>query len=232
MGGCFAFPIDENPSRTNISQVSASTSIKDRTNISQVSSIKDRTNISQVSSIKDRTNISQVSASTSIRDIHITDQDEMLLDYIMSINKFIRTRSRFNSSDPYNYQIDIAQVIHATNEDCPPFINQGDRKQFILACGHFKNAGNGKIAVAHLTPMRKGKKGKYYGKYMCNCGRQWSSAHSWRDKYQKCQSCESPTYPYEQENLKVDYNSQGNQPHDMRRCEKCIELGTECWYSV
>ena len=60
------------------------------------------------------------------------------------------------------------------------------------------------------------------------CDRRWESGSTWRDKWQKCQGCESECYPYAQHILhqkEVTEGKDDRKPHHINRCQKCIESG-------
>jgi len=71
---------------------------------------------------------------------------------------------------------------------------------------------------------------RLFGYFKCSkCNKQWTSAHSWRNKWQKCSECEINIHPYNQEKLaKSSTRKQPLKSHNRECCQKCIELGRGC----
>ncbi|XP_065182384.1 zinc finger CCHC domain-containing protein 24-like [Sycon ciliatum] len=76
-----------------------------------------------------------------------------------------------------------------------------------------------------LTPYQ-GKR-RTWGEFRCSCGKRWSSGNSWRDTWQRCQSCAEEVYPYEQRPLEPSTDPDRG-VHDQRNCGKCIRMGRCC----
>jgi len=89
-----------------------------------------------------------------------------------------------------------------------------------------------KISLKSLTPFQGNITHRVYGKFKCSkCKNTWESGASWCNKYQKCKKCESKIYPFIQHVLTKNNNDNKNIsliPHDMSRCEMCIEKRQIC----
>ena len=78
-----------------------------------------------------------------------------------------------------------------------------------------------------LTPYQG--KGRRYGYFDCRCGRYWSSAYTFANSAQRCQSCEKWVYPYRQDELDIpDHETDLTVHHDSARCQRCITTGRVC----
>jgi hypothetical protein len=153
------------------------------------------------------------------------------------IDRFIRTRSRFDSSQPAVYRCGLSSitqdrdVLAALQEtQTIPVLARLTLQQFIeLRQNEFKvhgdtrNTNNVSISVARLTP---GSSDRMFGSYQCSsCRRKWMSSWSWTDKYQMCNGCNRQCYPYSREELRGGSGSNDQKPHDHSRCQKCKEVG-------
>ena len=70
-----------------------------------------------------------------------------------------------------------------------------------------------------------------FGEYLCDCGRSWMSANSWKDKGQQCQNCDTNVLPHTQRPLNKPEGLDASDPeisHPQHLCEKCKELGRFC----
>lgn len=181
------------------------------------------------------------------------DLDRALQSLIDKVNLYIRTRNRFDSSDPLCYSCGIDGAMDS--EDVMPTLelyNIRRRKlqlsvqtlrEFVASCHHFEyDLDSQTISVKYLTPFQGANTHRVFGYFKCSgstgCGRTWRSASSWKNKWQKCQECERKCYPYDQHVLekREDDSHQSLLPHQQERCERCIELGRLCvperYYSV
>ena len=155
------------------------------------------------------------------------------------IDFYIRTRRRFDSRIPLAFLCDISSVaqdpaviasladvnLHSVDAgydetSLREFIE--GNKSFVLQCN--------KIGVRHLTPFQGATTHRVYGYFRCfSCKRDWQSAATYTNKWQKCQACEGKCYPYEQHVLETSQQQSDNlRPHDTGRCQRCIELGQLC----
>jgi hypothetical protein len=141
------------------------------------------------------------------------------------IDHFIRTRRKFNTSEPLEYACqfqtienecgkDIAELLgpedvpHIDNRRCLPLtVRAVVEFHSDLTSSHHRFSVVGSSAkVSHLTPLWGiSAEHRVYGLFECKgvvggsvCGRRWESAASWKDKWQKCQGCEAAVYPHEQ----------------------------------
>ena len=55
---------------------------------------------------------------------------------------------------------------------------------------HFIVSPTGKIPLHKQKPMKK-----YYGKFVCDCGRLWFSSKAFYQKWQKCKKCDERVTP-------------------------------------
>ena len=170
--------------------------------------------------------------------------DKALQGVIDETNFYIRTRNRFDSSDPRSYSCgingpkDCQDVM--TNFELYNFRRRELQlpvqtfREFVASCHHFKYYPTSQtIRVAYLTPFQGADSHRVFGYFECSgatgCGRSWRSGSSWKDKWQKCQECERKCYPYNQHALaRRDDDEPSLLPHQRERCEKCIELGRLC----
>jgi len=145
-----------------------------------------------------------------------------------NIDFYIRTRRRFDSRTPRKFLCDISSVaqdpaviasladVNLCSVDAGydetslrEFIE--DDESFVLQCN--------KIGVRHLTPFQGEMTHRVYGYFRCfSCKRDWQSAATYTDKWQKCKACEGKCYPYEQHVLeRSEQQSDNLRPHDTGR---------------
>lgn len=168
-------------------------------------------------------------------------------DMLQSVDLYIRTRKRFDSTSPLSYSIQLHTILSDESlqeefadlcTDYPEVAKDDDDLQSLIesSFGEAKfcfttKSGNVFVSVAHLTPLQLESTHRVFGLFSCSfCRNSWVSAASWTNKWQKCKRCESKCYPYDQHALESSEGGQGSglQPHDTERCEKCIELGRIC----
>lgn len=80
-----------------------------------------------------------------------------------------------------------------------------------------------------LTPYQ-GKR-RCFGYYKCSeCHKEWQSAYSWANTFQKCKQCNISVYPYSQRPLEAPGENKidPNKNHRADLCEKCKMLGRIC----
>jgi hypothetical protein len=139
------------------------------------------------------------------------------------IDLYIRTRRRFNTSHPVDYACNIASIQHECHHEASRIISIFNGTRFTMLHGGLK------VRVQHLTPFQGSH--RVYGKFRCCCGKRWESAGTWKDKWQKCNACESKVYPHEQHLLERSEEAdrrEGTSPHDMSRCQRCLDIGSLC----
>jgi hypothetical protein len=148
------------------------------------------------------------------------------------IDEYIRTRKNFDDSDPLSYRCDISSIVaqfeSKRNKDAIP----ESIVEFVHSHIRFVVEGT-KVGVRYLTPFQGADTHRVFGYFSCSeCNRTWSSAASWKNKWQKCQHCETKIYPYRQHVLEKrdegEITTDSRRPHDMSRCQKCKELGRLC----
>lgn len=152
---------------------------------------------------------------------------------------YIRTRRRFDSRIPQAFFCDLSSVA----QDPAVITSLADVNRFSVEVGYdeislrefiefnesFVLQGN-KIGVRNLTPFQGAVAHRVYGYFCCfSCKRDWQSAATYTDKWQKCKTCNGECYPYEQHVLERSQEQSDNlRPHDTRRCQRCLELGRLC----
>jgi hypothetical protein len=68
-----------------------------------------------------------------------------------------------------------------------------------------------------------------FGYFRCKkCKKEWTSAYSWPNKWQKCNKCKINIHPYNQVRLQKSTQIKSVKPHNTAHCQKCIELGRGC----
>lgn len=184
-------------------------------------------------------------------------RNEKLKLCLSKIDLHIRSNKKFDGKDPLAYKCAIENVltlfkcdITALDDICQEDITL--KQSIIMACSNRKNFiqfihlydwfiiyPDNKISVKHLTPFQGDNSHRVFGYFKCNkCHKNWTSAVSWKDKWQKCKKCESMIYPYNQHPLEKGEhtadttNAINKSPHDQLRCEKCVQLGRLCCPSM
>lgn len=160
---------------------------------------------------------------------------------VMDIDYCIRTAQGFNSVDPLAFECALriirrdADVQRSLQELAQWDIDSSLEDLIAEQNADFgMNQARTKVRVKHLTPFQGSPTHRVFGEFKCgHCRRKWSSAASWTDKWQKCKGCEAKCYPFFQHTLDrreddSDDEEQERRPHDVMRCEKCIELGRIC----
>lgn len=179
---------------------------------------------------------------------------EKLKKIFSKIDLHIRSNKKFDGKDPLAYKCAIENVLElfkygsdALNDICQEDITL--KQSIIMACSNRKNFiqymhlsnwfiihSDNKISVKNLTPFQGDNSHRVFGYFKCNkCHKNWTSAVSWKDKWQKCKKCESMIYPYNQHPLEKSEHATdiiNKSPHDQLRCEKCVQLGRLCCPSM
>lgn len=148
--------------------------------------------------------------------------------FAKSVDTYIRTRNKFDSRDPLRYRCQLSSVSDYISEQ--DFKLSNDSMINVLQRRFNVDMNSRDIGVKYLTPFQGIDTLRVFGYYQCVCGRAWPSARSWKDSWQKCQSCQSCIYPYEQ-NLLMEGDKEDDEdkrPHDQERCERCLKLRTLC----
>jgi hypothetical protein len=163
-------------------------------------------------------------------------RDAVIRALELSVDLFIRTRNRFDSRNPLQYTCGVASVaqdrgVQAKLESVWLEIGRNfTLTEFLRNLPRFIFFHNYEmIGLAYLTPYQGTL--RMFGHFKCgNCSRPWKSAFSWENTWQKCQSCNSESYPYQQEKLlQSDNPNDSRKEHDSTRCGKCIRLGRRCF---
>ena len=166
------------------------------------------------------------------------------------IDRFIRTRRKFNPSDPLEYACFLRTIADHCDEDVSKLIGANDvshltrdiiasvplTTEFVITRyssqrtendRRFVQRSGDKFGVAHLTPHQGDN--RVFGYFHCLCGNRWASAGSWKDKWQVCKQCRGGIYPCIQEKLlNGSGDSYSTAPHNESGCQKCIELKGLC----
>jgi hypothetical protein len=144
---------------------------------------------------------------------------------IHQVEVYIRTSKRFNSKNPDKCKVNIPKLFLKCNglfPTLPVFLNWLKcQSNFIV------HENNTDLVLRYKTPYQGDD--RRYGHFHCrSCNRRWTSGHSWKDCGQRCQDCEMFIYPHTQDPLISNKSNHSVSPHDVSRCEKCIQLGHSC----
>jgi len=162
--------------------------------------------------------------------------EELQRQVAMEVDTFIRTRRKFDTTQPLKY---FCQLRLIENELRSRFEPSFDNWRGLLAAYEGINfafsADRQSVRVMHLTPFQGESSHRVFGEFRCPCNKRWVSAGTWKDKWQQCQGCEKKVYPHVQHTLerrssadREDDGEQERRPHDMSRCQKCREKGGLC----
>ena len=170
---------------------------------------------------------------------HDSDRTDAIGAFADFMDTFIRKQPGFDHSNPRAYK----HSLNAVNSgECQFVMNQlraiallpttaSELVTELAQQNKYFTVHNGRsFSLKNLTPYQLDGR-RVFGEYKCNCRRTWSSAGSWKDKYQKCQSCERKIYPYSQSLLKPPQEGSEREdlrPHDVARCQMCTERGELC----
>eukprot|EP01033_Poteriospumella_lacustris_P001720 gene1720-1242_t len=121
---------------------------------------------------------------------------------LQSVDLYIRTRKRFDSTSPLSYSIQLHTILSDESlltefaDLCKeyPEVEDGinDLQSLMESFGEAKfcfttNSGNVFVSVACLTPLQLESTHRVFGNFSCgNCRNSWTSAASWTNKWQKC----------------------------------------------
>ena len=161
------------------------------------------------------------------------------------IDLHIRTRKKFDTTDPLRYSCLISSVVDSCEDAIRALVSPADIPWYAAEypklvpfsvvmgakiCRRFKMTGP-TIGVNTLTPFQGEESHRVFGYFRCPCGKRWTSAATWCDKWQQCKGCEKKVYPHQQHVLEIserDEDTEARAPHDMSRCQRCRELGRLC----
>ena len=181
----------------------------------------------------------------------LKEQNLKLLEEIfIEIDLQIRKHKKFDSKNPLNYKCSIKQ-LNIKNKITDICNNDNIFKNYlqnnivfldIIKNNIIKNNtslimhADNQISLRYLTPFQGADTHRVFGHFKCNnCNKKWTSASSWKNKWQKCKKCDCKIYPYDQHVLEKDNSTKqlnNKLPHDRERCEKCIEHGKLCCPSM
>lgn len=79
-----------------------------------------------------------------------------------------------------------------------------------------------------LTPYQG--KSRMFGYFHCDeCNKEWASANTWANCFQKCKGCNGQIYPYKQYHLRKGKGPKREAPpHPQDLCQRCMQLGSFC----
>ncbi len=176
-------------------------------------------------------------------------------DLADAIDYAIRTHSNFDSREPCKARCTLkyiskdANVKNAVQEmrdsdstfrSLENFISQHQSHFYLHSSGGNRNKTTMLVGVRTKTPFQGDNSHRVFGEFQCGlCKSTWSSAATWKDKWQQCRRCESKCFPFSQHVLlksNRDEDEDTRRPHHMQRCQKCKEKGGLCcpsmYYSV
>ena len=144
---------------------------------------------------------------------------------------FIRTRRRFDTTQPLRYFCQLRLIESELRSLIDPRFDNW--RGLLAAYEGVKFAfseDRQSVRVMHLTPFQGESSHRVFGEFRCPCTKRWKSAGTWKDKWQQCQNCDAKVYPHVQHTLerRDDGEQESLRPHDMSRCEKCRERGSLC----
>ena len=162
--------------------------------------------------------------------------EELQRQVAMEVDTFIRTRRKFDTTQPLKHFCQIHLIESNLRSRIEPRFDNWQRLLAAYEGIMFAfSADRQSVRVMHLTPFQGESTHRVFGEFRCSCGKRWKSAGTWKDKWQQCQACEAKVYPHEQHTLersssayKEDDGEQERRPHDMSRCQKCREKGSLC----
>ena len=166
-----------------------------------------------------------------------------------SIDFYIRTRNKFDSRFPTDYWCSIPNIssdydvkesfaeflkfwflVHSERMNSPISMLEVLRKSKLFITDETDQW----VRARYCTPFQGSQSHRVFGYFSCGkCKKEWNSAATWTNKWQGCKKCESKCYPFDQHPLEIkedeDDRDDGRKlPHDMARCERCIESGKIC----
>lgn len=134
------------------------------------------------------------------------EKENNLLVLLMNIDKYIRTRKKFDSAHPLKYKCNLSSIVNAC-EKCRLGLNISQTIHTFIENNpnHFKIDKQCNVSVKHNT-LYQGKE-RVYGYFKCSkCNNKWSSGDSRANKWQQCKKCKHRVYPYSQTKLNSHNN--------------------------
>ena len=153
-------------------------------------------------------------------------------DFAALIDDYIRTLKGFIDSRPLDFSLELFKIIAEFESKRHPLFVPETIDEFVRSHIRFIVVDS-LVRLKFLTPFQGADSHRVFGEFYCStCFRRWKSASSWKNKWQQCQNCNTKIYPYQQHALErkeeTDETPEQKRPHDMARCQKCIELGRLC----
>ena len=167
---------------------------------------------------------------------------EALGELLDGIDFYMRTRRRFDSKKPLEFSCNIGSI--SQDKTITDYLNAYN--EALAAIGYDKNnirtvieaneeaftCIDDTVRLRHLTPFQGDDSHRVFGYFECgSCKREWASASTWKNKWQKCQRCEAKCFPYQQHPLDIsdhDHDHDERRPHDDKRCQRCLEMKRIC----
>jgi flagellar biosynthesis GTPase FlhF len=151
-----------------------------------------------------------------------------------NIDLYIRTRKKFDSRDPVAFRCNVGSIL----QDQDIVEDLADLSRLLVEANYaeislydfiaeeesfFLHDTTSMVGVQHLTPFQGDLAHRVFGYFECGvCQREWQSAATYTNGWQKCKSCEVKCYPFQQHPLKQ------SEHHDIQRCQRCLQLGRLC----
>jgi len=118
------------------------------------------------------------------REVEKSRQQRITEEIAQKIDLFIRSRRRFNSSQPLEYACDIVTIERECHPEAHTVIAVYNGTKFSVASNCMA------VRVRCLTPFQGEDTHRVFGYFRCGCNNKWHSAATWKDKWQKCKKCE------------------------------------------
>lgn len=180
----------------------------------------------------------------------IEEKEEVLTDawqdalgeLLDGIDFYMRTRRRFDSRKPLDFSCNIGSIsqdktitdyLNAYNEAFAAIgYDKINIRTVIEANEKAFSCIDDTVRLRYLTPFQGDESHRVFGYFECgSCKREWASASTWKNKWQKCQRCESKCFPYQQHPLDIsdhDHDHDERRPHGDKRCQRCLEMKRIC----
>jgi exonuclease VII large subunit len=172
-------------------------------------------------------------AEEKCRRVEEQRQQELETRFVKEADEFIRTRRRFDTTRPLQYFCQVRLIeSELSSIDELRFDNWQELLIAYEGINFAFSADRQSVRVMHLTPFQGESTHRVFGEFRCPCNKRWMSAATWKDKWQQCQNCDAKVYPHVQHTLEIadreDDDELDRRPHDMGRCQKCLEKGSLC----
>ena len=166
------------------------------------------------------------------RERRVQADEELWSQLASEVDSFIRTRRKFDTSQPTQYSCRIDTIESELESRIEPSFDEWRKLVHAFAGTRFAlSRDRQSVSVRHLTPFQGESSHRVFGYFRCACGKRWKSAGTWKDTWQKCKACETQVYPHEQHILErtgAEEDEGERRPHDMSRCQRCCEKGSLC----